>query len=129
MPQAVIYFFFIQSKFKLRKIVKEKLKVPAGCILSVWTVPMGCILSVGIVPTRCILSIGTVPTDTISLNGKQSEMHFLSYLFYSRIIGYFKMEKLEDIFKKIHSDILEEYFPIVSIENIRVNHQYLMSTQ
>ena len=56
-------------------------------------------------------------------------MHFLSYLFYSRIIGYYKMEKLEDIFKKIHSDILEEYFPIVSIENIRVNHQYLMSTQ
>ena len=57
--------YAIQSRFKLKKIDEDKIRVPTGCILSVGTVPTGCILTVGTVPTGCILTVGTVPTGCI----------------------------------------------------------------
>ena len=57
--------FAIQSRFKIKELDEEKIRVPTGCILSVGTVPTGCILSVGTVPTGCILTVGTVPTGCI----------------------------------------------------------------
>ena len=62
--------FAIQSRFKLKKIDEDKIRVPTGCILTVGTVPTGCILTVGTVPTGCILTVGTVPTDNLSQKGK-----------------------------------------------------------
>ena len=61
--------FAIQSRFKIKELDEEKIRVPTGCILSVGTVPTGCILTVGTVPTGCILTVGTVPTDNLSLRG------------------------------------------------------------
>ena len=58
--------FVIESRFKLKRIDEEKIRVPTGCILSIGTVPTGCILSIGTVPTGYILSVGSVPAVNLS---------------------------------------------------------------
>ena len=62
--------FVIQSRFEIKELDEEKIRVPTGCILSVGTVPTGCILSIGTVPTVYILSVGTVPFFKKSCNSR-----------------------------------------------------------
>ena len=89
--------FALQSRFKLKKIDEDKIRVPTGCILSVGTVPTGCILFVvtvptgyillvGTVPTGCILSVGTVPMRCILI---QLQRFMLSGLYLSSFFSVF----------------------------------------
>ena len=62
------FIYALQFKFKLKKIIPKKFRVPPECILNGGTVPSGCILNGGAVPPGCILNGGTVPPGCI-LNG------------------------------------------------------------
>ena len=75
LPQAVTYFcctiqvqalrfaMFDNNYFLLKKVHKEKIMVPTGCILFVGTVPTG-----------FILTVGTVPMDNLSQKTYQNRI-------------------------------------------------------